>query len=312
MSDFKEIIEGVEYSFPAFKFLSEENAKKLLENGNVHIPNIMDFRDEKKYGGLIFDPREGIAQLHLPSVGYRGMDCNFGDSNDGSPLTFQVDDAYIFCCASRFVTESLKWAIEDKKQKCVLITDVDKFVHRLTEYFSDDLSLVSAKNCRYIGRDFALNKVNRDHFLKDINEVLFIKPKAYVNQMESRLVWRTIDGSHSKNFFNANIPLNDLLIPINYRGKVENLDVDINYQPGVTVVTKTPHANVSYGGQSIAKVLSPIVHHAEGREYLGFLSDYEGYYNCSFGGDIPFMISPFGVILCSVETSKIVSIDILF
>ena len=159
-------IENSEFIFPAFKFLSREHACKLLDNGNVHLPTIQEFRDPNRYKGRLLDVREGQVKLVSRYTHYEGLakdahgtlprfyppDQRLDVSNMEYAEELEFSNAYLYCTTGRFFSDSLEWAIGEKRDSCVLITDFEAFLRRVSDALSH-LQLRGFGECLYIGRD---------------------------------------------------------------------------------------------------------------------------------------------------------------
>ena len=113
--------------YPIFKFQAEEHAEAMLSNGNIHLSNIADFRDPQKYGGKTYDDREGQVKVYLEN--------EQGEIEEG--IEISLENVFIFCASTDFLSDSLKWAIDEKKTDCVLITDIEEVSKRITNQISD-------------------------------------------------------------------------------------------------------------------------------------------------------------------------------
>lgn len=81
-------IGDLEIIFPAFKFLSSQHARALLDNGNVHLPTIQEFRDPSRYKGKLLDVREGQVKLVSRYTHYEGL---AKDANGTLPRFYPPD-----------------------------------------------------------------------------------------------------------------------------------------------------------------------------------------------------------------------------
>ncbi|MDC5821758.1 hypothetical protein OPW19_18265 [Vibrio europaeus] len=302
--------------FPAFKFQEEKYAKSMLSDGNVHLSNISIFRDSSRFTGQILDKREGIATLHN---GIPTTKCHNYAQNSIHAFPHKLDvivsDAYVFCCTKYFLSDSLTWAISEGKQCCVLITDVDEYINRVSLYFKTSLEFKSAKECQYIGRDFVSTSAtpydNTNYFIQDELNAAFIKPKEYASQRELRLLWTPKSDVEVSDFLNDNVETTDLLIPVRFHDFDESFSSFGNCTVGARILTKNGRGNAEYQIQVPNEVFTPVIHSNGGEKMLGFLSTSNHLSGGRFnGGHTGIFMSDIGCIVCNVYLSDIESIEI--
>ncbi len=199
----------------AFKFLKSEYAKSMLESGKVCITEISDFR-KAKYEGTTYDAGEGKVTLNLQN-GVETIDVSRLDG---------IADAFVFCCTRSFYSESLEWAITERKTEkendsCLLITDVEEFARRVSSAIQD-LKYENSKECRYTGRELDIANTEHHSIIDDIQgnplEAAFVKPKKYEKQDEFRMLWTTKNGKlkNGNNQIKLDAGVQDLLIKVEF------------------------------------------------------------------------------------------------
>lgn len=305
--------------FPAFKFQSTEYAKNMLEDGQVYLARISDFRDPSKYGGAIFDDREG--QVSLINV-INPTKCTGGYKFDGldiypKRIDLSVDDAYVFCCTKYFLSDSLRWAMNEETPKdcCVLITDVDEYIRRISESHRDILSFDAALECQYIGRDIAVTSQMpysfTQRFIDNPKLAGFVKPDrcGYKEQRELRLMWSPTSAQDFGKGIAKNIDITDLLLPVHFEGFDKNFSSLSVNTVGATIVTKDGSPSPSYQVTTPAEVLTPVIHGNQ----LGFMNTSRNLIgarvqNANIGFQIGGNLPP---LICNVSLDNIERIDIV-
>lgn len=183
---------------PVFKFQKFDHAAAMLDRGQVRLGSINDFR-QSKYGGQIDDADEG--RIHLFD--------SLTQAEGGRAI--EAEGAYIFCVTSKFLSGTLSWAIEEKKETAVLITDPVEFARRIT-LENPDLDFVGFDVCDYSGR-------RRANFGQSDSELYrnaaCAKPAQYKDQMESRFVWRSRQAITDDAIL-GNYDIASLTIPVRY------------------------------------------------------------------------------------------------
>lgn len=305
------------FIFPAFKFQEQQYADSMLNNGNVHLSNISIFRDTRKFSGKILDIKEGIVTLHNRIKPIKNEYIQSCKHAFPTSVNININDAYIFCCTKYFLSDSLTWAISEGKQCCVLITDVNEYIHRISLHYQASLNFRSARECEYIGRDFyASTATPYDRINKFINEPLnavFVKPKEYAPQKELRILWTPKSNIKQEEYLNSNIETKDLLIKVLFH------NFNIFYKSsrpslvGARIIKKDGRENAKYEIRVPEEVFSPVIHSKKGHKMLGFLSLSRSniFIDCLFkGSDIPIIQSPIGNIVCNVYLNDIEHIEI--
>ncbi len=141
------------YMFPLFKFMQQKHANKMLSEGEIYIPNLYSFSNSNIHSGLTYDNKE---------------------SKDRS-------DVLVYCTSGLLFSDSLSWAIEDKKETCVMITDSNKFRDLIEkEVNKSEYDILGFRSCVYVGENFRpWNNPRRRYFMKE---------KIFREQREVRLV----------------------------------------------------------------------------------------------------------------------------
>lgn len=248
MTFYRQLQEQEEW-YPVFKFLSKKHAAALLERGNVHLPRLASFRDAEKHGGLIGDEYEGSLQIENKYTYFAGR---VKDAEGLLPLKFppykrmvlhnctlcesiELTNAFVYCVTQFFLSESLKWAIEEGKESCVLITDPIRFSSEVSKHFTE-VDLCDFNSCSYTGRhiretDPASHSLS-NCYVEDLQRVAFLKPEKYEKQREARAVWFWRGASPNARigtpepsempepeYLNRDIPsIRDLCIPVSFKG----------------------------------------------------------------------------------------------
>lgn len=234
-SGFRSKIDDQEFIFPVFKFLSHEHAQKLLNNGNVHLPTLHEFRDKSVYKGKILDTEEGKIQLINYYGSYEGL---AKDANGTLPLFFppyhkisafqtkfqqhlQFSNILIYCVTRFLFSDSLKWAVEEKKDTCVLITDFEKFLSLLSSIL-EDVRFHSVGECNYLGRIIEEKNPGAqsltNYFLANNHQIAYLKPKEYKEQREIRAIWYSESKEQITPITTDVQNISHLTLPVNISG----------------------------------------------------------------------------------------------
>ncbi|OBU18310.1 hypothetical protein AYY19_00020 [Photobacterium aquimaris] len=278
MSLFKQVVSGIEYMYPAFKFQSAEHAKSMLEDGQVYLARISDFRDANNHGGTIFDDREGQVSLINAIQPSKCIGEYTFDGMDFYPerIDISVDDAYVFCCTKYFLSDSLTWAMNEETPKdcCVLITDVEEYIKRISEAHKNVLSFDAALECQYIGREIEVKSqipyTFTQQFINTPKLAGFVKPdsRGYKEQRELRLMWSPIYAQDLGKGIVKNIDVTDLLIPVHFEGFDKNFSSLSANSVGANIITKDGSSSPTYRLTTPAEVLTPVIHNGQ----LGFMN----------------------------------------
>ena len=324
-------IDNSEFIFPAFKFLSSEHARRLLDNGNVHLPTIQEFRDPRRYKGKIVDPREGQVKLVSRYTHYEGLAKNAnGTLSRFYPPNQRLDvlntewaeeldfaSAHIYCATRFFYSDSLEWAIGEKKDSCVLITDFEAFLRRVSDAL-DDLQFLGVRECLYIGRDIEETDPGpnslANYLLADLRRIAFVKPKKYASQRELRAVWQRADGASEFEAINLDVPsVRDLCIPMDFSNVRRELLLNCKLPGvalGVRIVRKPPGVAAEYLLQAPLEVFSPVIFRSRPEERWLLGCYYSGEERTFANGhtrnaEIGITISRIGPIFCCVHLDQI-------
>lgn len=239
--------------FPIFKFQKNTHADMMFD-GTVRISRISDFRDKEKHNKLTLDEGEGTALV-------LGHDYT---------KHISVDNQYIFCATSHFLSDSLIWAIREGKECCVMVTDPDEFYRRITA--SKEASLIFSGNraCRYlVSRAFHQKKyfellAKNNSFL----DICFCKTFEFISQREVRSMWTTRDQRITPECLYIKADIKDLLIKIEFPTFNEH-----RFLKKDTVVVTTHLRNnksSSFHFESPNDVHTPIIYNDNGIDYLGY------------------------------------------
>ena len=182
----KLLIDESEYRKPLFKFMKNQHADELLYKGNIYIPNINIFR-KMPTQGLISDKYEGSV-----SINYEGMLDWALNANSPNKITncinlkaaswYQINNIYIYCTTDDILGDSLKWALDEDKDCCVLITNPHKFASIITQKYPN-ITLLDSKPCDYRGHEFS--EVNLGDILlngHNLSNIFYLKDKEFLPQ----------------------------------------------------------------------------------------------------------------------------------
>lgn len=292
-----------EYIFPIFKFQKDEHAERMWKNGNTHLTKLEEFRTGN-YGGMIHDPREGQVTISYPYDAAANFDIRTKYEE------ISIDNVYIYCASSDFLSDTLKLAIKDGKESCVLITDVEEFAFRVSA-ISEELDFVGVRSCIYSGRDIKEDLFQPAGLAAEIaaNPMLaaWVKPIKYKSQREIRFIWKPKGSLVELKFFNCNINLDNLLIPIKYKGIEKLFENPGNHTVVTTIVTNTENDNPFFEINHPAEVFTPVIHKPRINDdyVLGFLSPS----NTIVGGHIGVAPTKIGIIGCNEFLKNIVRIE---
>jgi hypothetical protein len=214
---------------PAFKFQNQVNVQKLLEQGNVYIPNMEIFSNKNSFSGSIYD-EEGTLELvntydnaNLPDEQICGLASKVKDKIFAESLVvkekFKIRPENLYCFARYFFPDTLLFSVQENKSSCVFITDILKF-HKIVNEKNRIARCLLLNDCRYVGRNIVEHNPDKTsfshHFLNGINyrgaldnsklpsgaiirsreEYMYlIKPREYYRQYELRSIWARYDDS---------------------------------------------------------------------------------------------------------------------
>ena len=191
--------QGITYTYPLFKFMQLDHADQLLNHGHVYIPALEDFRDGKKYGGSIFDSKEGVTYFTQQSK-------NTSEIQITHHTEIVLSKFFVFCLTRNFDLESLKWAMSEGKKCCVMFAEPRQFFKGVNDRL-DGTHFFGALPCIYSGRTISEDQLTykavafkTPHFQFAIDDFFnrafrhplwaaYIKDSSYAQQQEFRGVW---------------------------------------------------------------------------------------------------------------------------
>tara|TARA_R110001606_G_scaffold350786_1_gene500930 strand:+ start:1349 stop:2314 length:966 start_codon:yes stop_codon:yes gene_type:complete len=294
---------------PQFRFLESSYLDAFI-SGQVYLSNILNFR-KGDFGGLIDDEREGEISLH---------DFNH-DANKRETIVYDPcidEDIFVLCTTNNLVSESLFWALKEKRTSCCLIVRPNKLIDEISS--NPELTFIGRKNCDYSGRDF----YNIPSFCPWANQLpfrswihkydaLFNKPKNYANQLEHRVCWRASKKSRSHFELHTTIPSQIIRVDFEVEEKVA-----LNIRPPLAVSLQIYGFDskvIAEGSfQFSINLLSPLVYERkeDNKELLGFKQPQNPdgsntLFNASIqGGDTGVFTHPaVGMLVLNIETKLI-------
>lgn len=297
--------DGRKFIYPIFKFQKNEHASGMWRNGNIHLSNVKTFRDGQ-FGGLIDDPREGQVSLHYPI----DKSHNFNIYHERYEIS--LDDTFIYSGSSDFFSETLKWAISEGKETCVLITDIEEVVKKIS-MDCPELEYVGARPCIYSGRDIGILKYLsplRDEIVKNNMLAGWIKPQEYIKQKEFRVLWKAREDIGSLNYINRDVNIQNYLIPVEFEGLDALFADKKTHTVGARIVTVEGQNDAWFDIQYPLETFSPVIHKSGDDYLLGFLSPSPSISGGRFhGGIIGVAMTEIGTIGCNVKLKDIVKIE---
>lgn len=331
-SGFRKKIEDQEFIFPVFKFLSHNHAQSLINDGNVHLPTLHEFRDDKAYKGKILDTEEGKIQLLNYYDCYEGLAKN---ADGALPLFFppyhkisalqnnfqqhlEASNIYIYCVTRFLFSDSLKWAAEEKKDTCVLITDFEKLLSHVTSNL-EDVKFHSVGECKYLGRTIEENNPGpqslTNYFLANNHQIAYLKPKEYKEQREIRAIWYS-DSKEKVAPITKNIEnVNSLTIPVDISGINFDEIKEGKIKLGARIHKRDKKEPAEYVIEKPFGFCTPVIfRNKEGPWYLGFM--YPGNPKHVENGHFKYASigisdSRLGLIFCCVELENVESIEFI-
>lgn len=233
-----------------FKFQSHRYAKAMFD-GEVYVSNISDFRNTEKHKLTIGDPMEGITNY---------ISCD-------QIKQIVVNDYYIYCTTRNFISDSLFWAQENKKECCVMISSPEGFFDEVNRNHPE-VEFCGSARCTYKPSKTLEFKHYQD-VLTDTTTRLntcLIKDFIYTPQMEYRAIWRPTGIPEKNTTLKADI--SNFLINIHY-SKVNEID----FKSGKTVTIKVIRRK---GAPTIVRckhphaIFTPITFSIDNTRCLGF------------------------------------------
>lgn len=238
---------------PIFKFQKREHAEFMFEN-KLRISNVKDFRDSEFHKGQILDTEEGMVTLKK--------------HEDNTNIA--VDNKFIFCSTSHFLSDSLFWAIREEKECCVMILDPEEFYKRITDAYQTNLIFEYGGMCTYVpSRTLSIEPHHTMNIAAFSTEICTMKTSNYSSQMEHRAIWSptSLPNSNTR-YLDIEANVADLLIRMEFSKLNET-----EFHAGKTV-TMTTH--LKNGKKSIFTlqhphaIHSPVIIEHDGLEMLAF------------------------------------------
>lgn len=262
------------YTLPLFKFLESLHADNLIQKGSLRLGNISKYRDPN-LGGLIYDKFEGIVNLRAE------YDIEGTHAKITRNTNLQIDGVFIYCTTRNLLSDSINWALGEKKDVCVLIVDPVDFARSITNAEIDGkLEFAGGGPCTYKGRTFRFEDDLAKQLYGNPFGASFLKDPEYEKQNEFRLAW----------LLNADEPTvpEHFVVQLSNKPKVilvlyKNLDkyFDPELWVGMIGVRVFDHDGEELGGFELEqprKIFFPITYDEDEKTYLSFCP--EG------GGDI--------------------------
>lgn len=298
--------DGRDFIFPVFKFQKEEHASSMWRDGNMYLSNPRAFR-KGAFGGLIDDDREGQVKLYYPSDESSCFDITHSNEH------ISLDDVFIYCGSSDFFSDTLRWAMSDGKETCVLITDVDEVAKIVVSEVSG-LEYIGTQHCLYSGRDIGMmdffSPIRRE-LSQNPSLAGWIKPRKHAPQKEVRMMWKASALLANEDHISRNVDVQRYMIPVIFSGIEALLEDSSQVQTvGARVVTVDGCNDAWFDIQYPLETFSPVIHKSNGEYLLGFLSPSRSVSGGRFhGGMIGMAITQIGAIGCNVRLQDVVRIE---
>lgn len=241
-----------------YKFGSSNHTASLIDAGNVFLSNISNFRDSGLHSGLIYDGREGQVSLI--------------DGNDRHDIS--VDDAFIYCTTQELISESLEWAISEKKECAALIVDPQIFLGSLQANLAGFAEFLVGGPCAYAGRDIDRQQLPLlyDQIFAEHNLAAMIKPTNYWAQMEHRAVFKYLGAPPCPPSKNCTIENLGRMIPVQYEGMEALFSAGWTGWVGASLIDKAGVPMSWFATWYPQQVLNTIFFEQGRVEYIGFVS----------------------------------------
>jgi hypothetical protein len=239
--------------YPIFKFQKREHAELMFEN-KLRISNIKDFRDSEFHKGQILDIGEGTATL----------------KRHEDTTNIAIDNKFIFCSTSHFLSDSLFWAIKEKKECCVMILDPEEFYKRISDAYKTSLVFDYGGVCRYVpSRTFSIDQSHTLNLGASTTEICTMKTLDYSTQMEHRGIWSPLFlQNDNARYLDIEANVADLLIRMEFSKLSE-----AEFHAGKTVTMTTHLKNGSKSRFTLHHphaIHSPVIIEHDGLEMLAF------------------------------------------
>jgi len=261
---------------PIFKFLNEKWSKALLEDGNVRLATLYEFRCATDYKGKILDEDEGKVFV-----------MNKSDINKTLHV-LTSPNLHIYSSSQYLFSDTYSQSVEDGKDTCVMISNPIEFFKIVSKAVGFDEPIQNP--CNYEGRQFP-----EDHiiFRSNILSLAFQKPPEYKNHREYRSVWRNVIENNVKGF-SKNIPE---VTPFCIKVDIDAVDTNVIKGDGVKkqieirVILKDESKPMILRYSRPFELFTPIIFQqdSEEEELIGFTQEardrkYRLEYVSSFGG----------------------------
>ena len=141
----------------------------MLRDGSLRVGTLYEYRDSERYSDMILDTDKGKRRTKISFDRFEGTGNELNQtiglfSGDGQVNIYggsvqsheSSPDYYIYCTTSSFFSDTLKQAIADKKEACVMITDPEQFFTDLSIYIGDK-KFIGIYPCVYGSRDFDIS-----------------------------------------------------------------------------------------------------------------------------------------------------------
>ena len=204
------------YLNPLFKFLENKHKKhadNLLQNGNIRIATLHEFRNSTLYKNTTSDENEGklwIDNYYNLYEGYakkaNGLLPFFYPNhrvikiyNDRYAGHIDLPNMHIYCTSMRLFSGSILQAASEDKHACVMIYNPEKFFKVITKAIS--LPFIKSDCCVYRGKNLQARFIEEidphlhsetNKYLKNFFNIAFLKPQEYSNHTEFRTIWSDI------------------------------------------------------------------------------------------------------------------------
>jgi hypothetical protein len=319
------------YIRPVFKFAKREFRDAFLNQGQIKIGTLFEYRDSEKYSGKIYDKDEGkksiqiyFDNLHLTGKELSEFGIAFFGGGEGlihlynSTVKIKMDenDCYIYCTSSEFFSDSLFQAVIDGYDACTLITNPDLFFNELKESFKYG-KYIDSFYCLYIDRDLKLDWEKQKEDIEILKSIpaSTIKPKSYAPQREIRTIFLPSESENNLLYKVEIIPsLKKYLLPINF----DDLDINVvknkpdGYRIGVRLIKKDGKPNSIFSIKFPNEVFTPVIFGESEELDIGFVPETltntfrDGYV---INADCFVEMTEFGAVHCVNKLNEITSIE---
>lgn len=319
----------MKYIRPIFKFAPKKFRDDFLNQGQIKIGTLFEYRDSEKYSGKIYDISEGekSIQIYFDRVSLTGNELSkFGIPFSGAGLCNLYDtklkinmdenDCYIYCTSSSFFSDTLLQAVEDGNDSCTLITNPELFLNDLKENFIYG-KYIDTVHCLYGDREIKLDWDKQKHYIELFKSIpaSIIKPKSYAPQREVRTIFLPSDTKNKLSKKIETIPsLKKHLIPIGF----DDLDINVlknrpdGYKIGVRLIKKDSKKDSIFSIKLPNEIFTPIIFGNSDELLIGFIPETETntyqnptINNAKFG----ISMTELGPVFCVNELNEIIGIE---